>query len=160
MGNSCPKCEPEIKNESVISISDNCIYRLTNDKGKSSSKKDDTPQSDEEWIAHLKCLDEIHSLDQGISVLVAEKLMDQVQEEIGFIRGQICLTDKVIACLKRHHTCPIKCKHSIDEFIDCINKSRIEIIKEKVEEEEKCRLLEEKGLLDGQDVTIEQETNS
>lgn len=37
----------------------------------------------------------------------------------------------------------IKCKRFIDQFIDCVDKSRIDIMKEKVEEEARCRLLEE-----------------
>lgn len=147
MGNffDCPKCEATSKTESIISISDNCINRLTDDgsKKKPKSEKEDLLQTDDQWIKHLKCLDDIHSLNNELTIAATEKLLEQVEKQIGFVRPQICSPEKIIACLNKHLNCPIKCKKYINEFIDCINKARIEIIQEKIEEAEKCRLLEE-----------------
>lgn len=50
-------------------------------------------------------------------------------------------------CLKNEKHCVIKCKKLIDEYIDCIDKTRIDIIKQRIAEEERCQLLEERDRL-------------
>lgn len=139
---ACPKCETEVKNESVINISDSCILRVTGDEVYEKSTDEKSPQTDEEWIRHLKCLDEIHSLNGGLTPENIEKLIEDVEQQIGSLRESICSSEKVIACLSKHQNCSIRCKRYVDEFIDCINKNRIEIIKENAEERERCRLLQ------------------
>lgn len=138
----CPKYENESKNESIINISNTCIKRLTRKNEKSEKIPEEEPLTDDQWISNLKCLDDTHALNNGLTIQETEKLMDRFEQQMGPNRTNVCSTDKVIACLKKFPNCAIKCKHSVDEFIDCINKSRIEIIKEKVEVEEQCRQLE------------------
>lgn len=154
MGNffAYPKCEPTTKNESVISISNTCIHRLTNKNEKyapeNPAQNDDIPLTDNEWISHLQQLDDIHSRNNGLTNQEIEELMNRVEKQIGTIRSNICSTEKLITCLRKYPHCPIKCKHNVDEFIDCINKSRIDIIKENIEEDERCRQLENIALLE------------
>lgn len=42
-------------------------------------------------------------------------------------------------CLQKQNNCLIKCKKLLDDFIDCVDKYRIEIIKEKIIENETNR---------------------
>lgn len=141
------ECQPAAKNESVISISDNCIDRLIQDDVKDKSQsKGEKLLTDEQWMMDLKYKDDIHSINNDLTIFAIEKLMDNIEKRIGIIRTNICSTDRVIACFQKHSTCSINCKRYVDEFIDCINKARIEIIKQKIEEENECRLLEENNL--------------
>lgn len=144
----CPKYENESKNESEINISNTCIERLTRKNGKFEKPPIKEDLTDDEWISHLKCLDDIHTFNNGLTIQETEELMESVEQSMGAIRSNVCSADKVIACLKKYPNCSIKCKHNVDEFMDCIKKSRIEIIKEKVEEENRCRQLEEEKALD------------
>nr|XP_023029255.1 uncharacterized protein LOC111517355 [Leptinotarsa decemlineata] len=134
--------------ESIINLSDNCIKMLvkgvSNEKSEPPADNTDTTTTedveerpDDEWMKKLKVMDDVHSNTNGLTLPAVNELLDKVESQVDKIRPQVCSTFLLLLCLKKNENCMIKCKKLIDEFIDCVDKSRIEIVKEKIEAETK-----------------------
>ncbi|VEN46535.1 unnamed protein product [Callosobruchus maculatus] len=140
MGNIffCETC-PEVPNpESEINLSDDCVQKLvTGEKGQKSKKEEaELTLSEDAWMKKLKCLDDIHTNENGLTVQAVETLIAQVESQIGAVRPNVCSSEQLIACLQKNKDCMIRCKHAMEDFIDCVDKSRIQIIIEKTKQED------------------------
>ncbi|KAG5888647.1 hypothetical protein JTB14_021272 [Gonioctena quinquepunctata] len=140
--------------ESIINLSENCISMLIkgvsndlpNNGGANCSENfqmgpitDSTPSEgvhqaieDDKMMKRMKVMDDVHSNKNGLTIPQVNDLLDTVESQVEKIRPQVCSTYLLLMCLNRNENCMIKCKKLIDEFIDCVDKSRIEIVKEKV----------------------------
>lgn len=56
-----------------------------------------TPQEldDEEWMIALKCLDDVHSNKNELTIQAVEALIRKVEGQIGSIRPQLCGSEAV-----------------------------------------------------------------
>lgn len=145
------------KNESAINISDSCIHKLSNQKTKDSKKSKPVnlpSMTDDQWKAYLNKLDETHTEENKLTVSRAEHLMDHVEIQIDTQNEQSCSAEKLISCLTKNRTCTIRCKQYVDEFLDCINKSRVDIIKENFAEYQRCQELETRKLEQNMKVNV------
>ncbi|CAG9768307.1 unnamed protein product [Ceutorhynchus assimilis] len=128
------------KPETVINISESCVDRLTREEKESAEKQASAevlniPQnvSENDWIMKLKCLDDAHSNTYGLTVQGFYKLADEVESNIEDVRPNLCSAVDIIQCLKKNKCCSIKCRSHMDRFIDCVDTTRINIIKEQIE---------------------------
>nr|CAH7719815.1 unnamed protein product [Callosobruchus chinensis] len=140
MGNIlfCETC-PEVSNpESEINLSDDCVQKLvTGDKNKKITKEQaELTLSEDGWMKKLKCLDDIHTNENGLTMQAVETLIAQVESRIGAVRPNVCSSEQLITCLQKHEGCIIRCKHAMEDFIDCVDKTRIQVIIEKTKQED------------------------
>ncbi|KAJ8961182.1 hypothetical protein NQ318_008864 [Aromia moschata] len=122
-------------------MSDNCVAKLTKGEkqklcGKIPSKS--SKLKDDEWMKKLKCLDDIHSHENGLTQQALECLMCKVEMQLEPVQKVACPTERLLLCLTTQENCAIKCKQLMEEFIDCIDTYRINAIKARVEEEKEA----------------------
>ncbi|XP_050307101.1 uncharacterized protein LOC126743891 [Anthonomus grandis grandis] len=169
MGNilfPCGSANNKKKPDGIINISQSCIERLTKEEKESGIKYPGeelnipVDLTEKEWILKLKCLDDAHSAEYGLTSQAFYKLADEVESKIEPIRPNICNPQDVINCLNKHGCCSIKCKSQMDKYIDCIDTFRINIIKDKIAAEQKELRREEQEIVEQFLKTDEDNTNT
>ncbi|KAJ8916763.1 hypothetical protein NQ315_013968 [Exocentrus adspersus] len=77
------------KNESVINLSDNCVNRVTKEEKKCASSTPDK-LADGEWVKKLKCMDDIHSQENGLTYQCLLDLIKRVEVQLHDLRPPVC----------------------------------------------------------------------
>ncbi|CAH0558236.1 unnamed protein product [Brassicogethes aeneus] len=96
-----------------------------------------------EIIRMLKCTDEKHSIENGLTKEDFEALYEKVSSQIHITYNMPCNQNQLLKCLQRNPDCSIKCQGLANSFIDCVDKERIIKIKEKIEIEQKERRIKQ-----------------
>ncbi|RZC36087.1 uncharacterized protein BDFB_004408, partial [Asbolus verrucosus] len=92
--------------------------------------------SEERWILKLKCLEDAHSKQNGLTQEGFDDLMARLEKRLKSAKIPVNCEkrDRLIECLSKNPTCMLNCKREMDDFIDCVDTIRIRRIKERIQE--------------------------
>lgn len=89
---------------------------------------------EQNWMDHIKRIDDSHTLAYGLSKDSFNALVKQLELKFKQMADldDSCNRQSVIACLDKNQDCPLNCSREATEFISCTDKLRLQQMKERM----------------------------
>ncbi|XP_044268376.1 uncharacterized protein LOC123013720 [Tribolium madens] len=127
MGNTffCNRCDID-----KFNLSRACVDQFLNDES------DNKLSFEDRWMAKLKCLDDVHSKQNGLTEEAFNEMVDKLEKKLKSKNIPVYCRNRelLLECLGRNPNCMLNCKKEMDEFIDCVDALRVRRIKERIQD--------------------------
>ncbi|KAJ9576136.1 hypothetical protein L9F63_006958 [Diploptera punctata] len=125
------KCKKKTEGVGVVTISESLVKRLETGEGDAKEQEARQAATDEEWMKKLKCMDDYHTEEHGLTFANFNKVLSSTEREIALATKEfVPCHDKVrdlIKCYRQFKKCSLMCSREVQEFVNCVDETKKEM---------------------------------